>query len=70
MEMTGAQWRKTLEVNTTGSFLCAQAVAREMKGKGKGGSVTFTASISAYRVNFPQPQVAFVLPAYPDSCVC
>jgi sorbose reductase len=62
MEMTDVQWRKTLDVNTTGSFLCAQAAAKQMaiqKRAAPGCSITLTASISAHRVNFPQPQVAY-----------
>lgn len=60
MEMTESQWRKTLDVNTTGSFLCAQAVAKQIAAqKTGGGSITFTASISGHRVNYPQPQIAY-----------
>jgi sorbose reductase len=59
LEMSAAEWRRTLEINTTGSFLCAQAVAKQMVASGKGGSIVFTASISAHRVNFPQPQIAY-----------
>lgn len=59
IDMTAAEWRRTLEINTTGSFLCAQAVAKEMIKQGTGGRIVFTASISAHRVNFPQPQVAY-----------
>ncbi|KAJ5579746.1 oxidoreductase [Penicillium hispanicum] len=59
LEMPVSQWRKVLEINTTGSFICAQAAAREMVKKGTGGSITFVASISAHRVNYPQPQVAY-----------
>lgn len=60
MDMTDAAWRKTIEVNSTGSFLCAQAAAKQMKAQATGGcSITFTASISAHRVNYPQPQVAY-----------
>lgn len=60
MDMTDTQWRKTLDVNTTGSFLCAQAAARQMATQKTGGcSITLTASISAHLVNFPQPQVAY-----------
>ncbi|KAK0344266.1 hypothetical protein LTR91_018875 [Friedmanniomyces endolithicus] len=60
MEMTDVQWRKTLDVNTTGAFICAQAAAKQMAKQGKGGcSITLTASISAHRVNYPQPQVAY-----------
>ena len=58
--MTDTQWRQTLNVNTTGAFLCAQAAARQMSLQKSGGcSITLTASISAHRVNFPQPQVAY-----------
>ncbi|KJX95994.1 oxidoreductase like protein [Zymoseptoria brevis] len=59
MEMTEAQWRKTLDVNTTGSFLCAQATAKQIASQDNGGSITFIASISGHRVNFPQAQVAY-----------
>lgn len=28
IDMTPEQWRKTMDINTTGSFLCAQAAAK------------------------------------------
>ncbi|KJX95105.1 oxidoreductase like protein [Zymoseptoria brevis] len=56
---SAADWRRVVDVNTTGSFLCAQSAARVMQTQGTGGSITFTASISAHRVNFPQPQAAY-----------
>ncbi|KAK5715530.1 hypothetical protein LTR15_010175 [Elasticomyces elasticus] len=60
MDMSDTQWRKTLDVNATGAFFCAQAAAKQMSKLGKGGcSITLTASISAHRVNYPQPQVAY-----------
>ncbi|EHK16323.1 uncharacterized protein TRIVIDRAFT_40085 [Trichoderma virens Gv29-8] len=59
VEITAAEWRRTLEINTTGSFLCAQAVAKQIILQGTGGSIVFIASISGHRVNFPQPQVAY-----------
>lgn len=60
IEMTDNQWRKTIDVNTTGSFICAQAAARQMAAQKTGGcSITLTASISGHRVNFPQPQAAY-----------
>jgi len=59
IDMTPLQFRRTLDINTTGTFLCAQAVARTMISQGTGGSIVFTASISGHRVNFPQPQVAY-----------
>lgn len=59
IDTTPTQWRKTIDVNTTGSFLCAQAAAKRMKQQATGGSIVLTASISAHRVNFPQPQAAY-----------
>lgn len=59
IEMTPDQWRRTLDINTTGSFLCAQTAATHMRKQNTGGSIVFTASISGHRVNFPQPQVAY-----------
>ncbi|KAK1225693.1 hypothetical protein PQX77_011359 [Marasmius sp. AFHP31] len=58
-ETTSQDWRRVMDVNTTGSWLCAQAVGRQMIAQGTGGSIVLTASISAHRVNFPQPQVAY-----------
>ncbi|KAK8064397.1 putative dehydrogenases with different specificities (related to short-chain alcohol dehydrogenases) [Apiospora phragmitis] len=50
VDTTPKEWNRILDVNTTGVFLCAQ---------GTGGSLTFIASSSAHRVNYPQPQVAY-----------
>ncbi|EEU35263.1 uncharacterized protein NECHADRAFT_19025, partial [Fusarium vanettenii 77-13-4] len=59
LDMPVSDFRKLLDVNTTGSFICAQAAARQMVKQGNGGRIVFIASISAHRVNFPQPQVAY-----------
>lgn len=59
IEMSGDEWRRTHEINLTGSFLCAQAVARQMREQKTGGSIVFTASISAHHTNYPQPQAAY-----------
>ncbi|KAI0454655.1 hypothetical protein F5B21DRAFT_229883 [Xylaria acuta] len=59
LEMPISQWRKILDINTTGCMICAQAVARQMVRQRTGGFITFVASISAHRVNFPQPQAAY-----------
>ncbi|OAL35421.1 hypothetical protein AYO20_05271 [Fonsecaea nubica] len=56
---TASQFRKVVDVNLTGSFLCAQAAARRMIASQSGGAIVFTASISAYATNFPQPQAAY-----------
>ncbi|KAL4798597.1 hypothetical protein BDV19DRAFT_396512 [Aspergillus venezuelensis] len=59
LHMPPSQFRKVLDVNTVGAFICAQAAAKRMVEQGTGGSITFIASISAHRVNFPQPQSAY-----------
>ncbi|EMD93499.1 hypothetical protein COCC4DRAFT_164631 [Bipolaris maydis ATCC 48331] len=59
IDMTADEWRRTHDVNLTGSFLCAQAVARQLRDQRTGGSIVFTASISAHHTNFPQPQAAY-----------
>ncbi|UNI24570.1 hypothetical protein JDV02_010304 [Purpureocillium takamizusanense] len=60
LDMPVSQWRRIIDINTTGCFICAQAGARQMVKNGKRGcSITFVASISAHRVNFPQPQAAY-----------
>ena len=60
MEMEDSIWRKTLDVNTTGAFLTAQAAAKQMAAQRTGGcSITLIASISAHRVNYPQSQAAY-----------
>jgi sorbose reductase len=59
IDMTAVQFRKTFDVNTTGSFLVAQAAAKQMITQKTGGSIVFIASISGHRVNYPQPQIAY-----------
>lgn len=59
LEMPVSQWRKILDINTTGSFICAQAAGKRMVAQGNGGSIIFVSSISAHRVNYPQPQAAY-----------
>lgn len=59
IDITAAQWRRILDINTTGTFLCAQAAAKQMIRQNTGGSITFVASISGHRVNFPQPQSSY-----------
>lgn len=58
-DISPSEWRKMFEVNTTGSFLCAQAVAKSMERNDRGGSIIFISSISGHVVNFPQPQVHY-----------
>lgn len=59
LDISPEEWRKFFEVNTTGTFLCAQAVAKSMANNGKGGSIILMSSISGHVANFPQPQVHY-----------
>lgn len=53
------RFRRVMDINVTGSFLCAQACAREMITQNQGGSIIFIASMSGHIVNYPQPQCAY-----------
>jgi 3-oxoacyl-[acyl-carrier protein] reductase len=49
LDMTEAQWEEVLGVNLTGSFLCTQAVARQLVARGQGGAIINLASGAAFR---------------------
>ncbi len=59
LEWSTKEWSQVLNVNTLGGFFEARAIARTMIERGIGGSMTFIASISGHKVNFPQPQVPY-----------
>ncbi len=46
IELGAAEWRRVLDVNATGTFLVAQAVARTMLAAGTQGSIVTVASIA------------------------
>ncbi|KAJ1676054.1 hypothetical protein EV182_000047 [Spiromyces aspiralis] len=52
-------FRRQIDVNLTGSFIVAQAVAREMIKGNRGGSIIFIASMSSTIVNYPQEQCCY-----------
>ncbi|KAI9702613.1 MAG: hypothetical protein M1836_001093 [Candelina mexicana] len=54
-------WRRVMDVNLSGSFLVARAVARNMILNNVHGSILFTASMSGYIVNYPQPHSAYAV---------
>lgn len=59
LDISEREWRKMFEVNTMGSFLCAQAVAKSMVRNEVGGSIILMASISGHITNFPQPHAHY-----------
>jgi NAD(P)-dependent dehydrogenase (short-subunit alcohol dehydrogenase family) len=55
-DLTIEQWRSVIDVNLTGSFLCAQAAFKQMKAqRPQGGRIINNGSISAYA---PRPDSA------------
>ncbi|KAL8631461.1 hypothetical protein Q9189_002790 [Teloschistes chrysophthalmus] len=55
------KWKQIFDVNLHGSFLVARAVAREMMAQKTPGSIVFTASMSGFVVNTPQPHPAYAV---------
>jgi NAD(P)-dependent dehydrogenase (short-subunit alcohol dehydrogenase family) len=52
-------WQRTLDINLTGVFACAQAAARTMIAAGKGGSIINLASILGHGASEPIPATAY-----------
>ena len=48
LEFTDELWHRVLTTNLTGTFLCGQAVAREMVKQGRGGRIVNVASNSGF----------------------
>lgn len=59
LDMSLQEWRRVMDINSTGAFVCAQAAAKQMVKQKTKGSIVLIASISAHHVNYPQPQVAY-----------
>lgn len=72
ISMSSSQWRKIMDVNLNGAFLCAQSAAkymmpppdhnynnRSLNPELPGGRIIFISSMSGHIVNFPQPQAAY-----------
>lgn len=49
VDLMAEEWRRVLDVNLTGAFLCAQAAARAMIAGGAGGRIINITSISGWR---------------------
>jgi len=57
-EVSEEQWRRVMDTNLTGTFLCCREAAKRMIPHG-GGSIVNIASMSAHIVNRPQQQVSY-----------
>jgi NAD(P)-dependent dehydrogenase (short-subunit alcohol dehydrogenase family) len=47
VDVTAADWRKTMDINITGTFLVCQAAAKRMIADRRGGSIVVTSSTGA-----------------------
>lgn len=48
LEETDAHWRRMLDVNLTGAFICMQEAARQMIKQGAGGSIVSISSVAQF----------------------
>jgi len=56
--MSEANWDRVIDINLKGQFLVAQAVARGMARRGKGGRILNLASIASGQVGIGYPNIA------------
>jgi len=57
-ETTVEEWQHVIDVNLTGSFLCAKHAGQQMLER-ESGSIINISSMSGLVANYPQPQVAY-----------
>jgi NAD(P)-dependent dehydrogenase (short-subunit alcohol dehydrogenase family) len=55
IELSLEDWKKTIDINLTGTFLCSQAALKSMIAAGNGGRIISISSISA---KIPSPNIA------------
>ncbi|GAA5865226.1 hypothetical protein JCM8547_008322 [Rhodosporidiobolus lusitaniae] len=67
LDLPEETWEKTMKINTTGCFLLAQAVAKQMKDFGTPGSIVIYASISGIRIQRQAPNQHHSWAAYAAS---
>ena len=59
LEVTAESWRRVIDINLTGTFLCCQALGRACRDDGHGGAIVNVSSMSGRVVNVPQHQVSY-----------
>jgi NAD(P)-dependent dehydrogenase (short-subunit alcohol dehydrogenase family) len=58
VNLSEADWNVVLDVHLRGTFLCSQAIARQLKVQGTGGRIINTTSVSGLAGNFGQGNYA------------
>ncbi|BGP44224.1 hypothetical protein JCM10450v2_000035 [Rhodotorula kratochvilovae] len=67
LELTEDIWEKTLKINVTGTFLLAQAAAKQMKRFPSGGTILVYASVAGFHIQRAAPNVPHTWAAYNSS---
>src|SRR5215212_895520 len=59
LDATAESWRRVIDINLTGTFLCCQALGRACRDGGHGGAIVNVSSMSGRVVNVPQHQTSY-----------
>jgi NAD(P)-dependent dehydrogenase (short-subunit alcohol dehydrogenase family) len=59
LDVSPESWRRVIDINLTGTFLCCQALGRACRDGGHGGAIVNVSSMSGRVVNVPQHQTAY-----------
>jgi NAD(P)-dependent dehydrogenase (short-subunit alcohol dehydrogenase family) len=59
LDVSPESWRRVIDINLTGTFLCCQALARACRDGGHGGAIVNVSSMSGRVVNVPQHQASY-----------
>ena len=59
LDVTAESWRRVIDINLTGTFLCCQALGRACRDDGHRGAIVNVSSMSGRVVNVPQHQVSY-----------
>ena len=59
LDVTAESWRRVIDINLTGTFLCCQAFGRACRDGGHGGAIVNVSSMSGRVVNVPQHQTSY-----------
>lgn len=59
LDVSPESWRRVIDINLTGTFLCCQALGRACRDGGHRGAIVNVSSMSGRVVNVPQHQTSY-----------
>jgi NAD(P)-dependent dehydrogenase (short-subunit alcohol dehydrogenase family) len=59
LDVSPESWRRVIDINLTGTFLCDQALGRACRDAGRPGAIVNVSSMSGRVVNVPQHQASY-----------